>query len=103
MMTWQSAPELTAPYMAQMLIAAVTGVLLGLFYYGGLWWTVQQLQTNSRPALLFAASFLVRTAVVVAGFLLVSQGDWLLIVVALVPFILVRMVLTRRWGPKFEA
>lgn len=102
-MVWQSAPELTSSYLLQVALAAVSGAVLGLFYYGGLWWTVGRLQTAQQPGLLFATSFLVRTAVVVAGFLLVSQGDWLLIVVALVPFILVRLVLTRRWGPRFES
>ena len=102
MMIWQSTPEFTISYIGQLVLALVTGGLLGLVYYGGLWWTVNRLQTTLQPGLLFAASFLVRTTLVIAGLLFMSQGDWLLIVVALIPFIVVRIVLTRRWGPRFE-
>ena len=101
-MIWQSTPEFTTSYIAQLALALVTGGLLGLVYYGGLWWTVSRLQSTLHPGLLFAASFLVRTALVIAGFLFMSQGDWLSIVIALIPFIVVRIVLTRRWGPRFE-
>ena len=95
-----SAADMTVVYAARMVLALAAGVLLGLFYYGGLWWTVRQFERSQHLALLFAGSFLVRTAVVVGGFLLVSGGDWLLIVLSLVAFISVRMVLTRRWGPE---
>lgn len=101
-MIWESTPELATLYVAQIALAVFAGAILGLIYYGGLWWTVRRLQTTQQTGLLFAASFVIRTVAVIAGFLLVSRGDWLLIVVALVPFIVVRLILTRRWGPKFE-
>lgn len=96
----ESGAALNAAYTARIVLAVIAGLLLGLFYYGGLWWTVRQLQTSQHLGLLFAGSFLVRTAVVVGGFFLVSGGDWLLIVASLVAFIGVRLVLTRRWGPE---
>jgi F1F0 ATPase subunit 2 len=51
------------------------GLLLGVFFFGGLWWTVMKLSTIRSPAILFIVSFLVRTAVVMAGFyVLLMQG-----------------------------
>jgi F1F0 ATPase subunit 2 len=51
------------------------GLLLGVFFFGGLWWTVTKLSTIRRPAILFIGSFLLRTAVVMAGFfILLMQG-----------------------------
>ena len=91
--------ELTGELMWQLVMAVVAGLLLGTFYYGGLWWTVRQVQSAQRPGLLFTASFITRTLVVIGGFFLVTRGDGLLILVCLVAFIGVRMVLTRRWGP----
>lgn len=100
MMFADSAAALDAAYATRIVLAVIAGLLLGLFYYGGLWWTVRQLQTSRHLGLLFAGSFLVRTVVVIGGFFLVSGGDWLLIVASLVAFIGVRLVLTRRWGPE---
>ena len=62
-MVWQSAPELTSSYLLQMALALICGAGLGLFYYGGLWWTVRRLQTAQQPGLLFATSFLVRDGI----------------------------------------
>ena len=91
--------DLTGELIMQIALALIAGLILGAFYYGGLWWTVRQVQTSKQPGLLFAASFIVRTLVVIGGFWLVSHGDWLLILVCLAAFIGIRMVLTRRWGP----
>jgi F1F0 ATPase subunit 2 len=91
--------ELTGDLILQLTLAIVAGILLGAFYYGGLWWTVRRVQTAKSPGLLFGASFIIRTFIVIGGFWLVTQGDWPLILVCLAAFIGVRMVMTRRWGP----
>ena len=38
------------------------GALLGVFFFGGLWWTVQKGVASERPAFWFLGSLLVRTA-----------------------------------------
>lgn len=92
--------ELTGEFLARIALAAAAGIVLGLVYYGGLWWTVRRLQVTKHPGLLFTASFLVRTAIVLVGLFAVSGGDWFLISISLVLFIVVRMVLTRRFSPE---
>jgi F1F0 ATPase subunit 2 len=62
--------------MLEITIAGTTGVLLGLFFFGGLWWTLRRAFESPRPALWVGASMLLRMAVVVAGFIAASAGDW---------------------------
>lgn len=50
------------------LLALAVGILLGLVYFIGLWYTVRRLGTRRHPHGLFVSSFLVRTAIVLAGF-----------------------------------
>lgn len=52
------------------------GVLLGLMFYGGLWWTVSKGLTAAHAPLWFIGSFWLRLTVALGGFYLVAQGDW---------------------------
>ena len=61
---------------AQMMLAGTAGGLLGLLFFGGLWWTVRRAFGSSWPALWVAGSLLLRMACVAAGFIVVSAGDW---------------------------
>ena len=49
-------------------LAFVAGTLLGAFFFGGLWWTVQKGMTSEAPALWFLGSLLLRTGLILAGF-----------------------------------
>lgn len=75
------------------------GVVLGIFYFGGLWLTVRKLPTARRPALLSLSSFFARLAVVLAGFYFVMSGRWERVLVCLVGFLCVRFAAVRLWGP----
>ncbi len=52
------------------------GALIGVMFYGGLWWTVQCGLSSGRAALWFLASFTLRTGGAVAGVYFVSAGQW---------------------------
>lgn len=71
------------------------GLLLGLFFYGGLWWTARKGLTTNHPGILFLGSMLVRTAVALAGFYFISDGQWERILVCLVGFTLARFAVLR--------
>ena len=58
------------------LSAVLAGMLLGVLFFGGLWWTVQKTLSSTQAGLWFSGSFLVRTALVLVGFYFTSQGDW---------------------------
>jgi len=77
-------------------LSLFAGALLGVFFFGGLWWTVQKGVTSQRPALWFLGSLLLRTSLILAGFYFVSQGHWSRIVVCLLGFVIARVVIVRR-------
>lgn len=80
----------------------LVGIALGLFFFGGLWWTVRKGTVATNPALWFFASFMLRTGVTLAGFYFIAAGDWRRMLTALAGFILTRMALTRFAPPPQE-
>lgn len=81
-------------------LASAAGMALGLFYFGGLWLTVRQLGTQRYAVALFLASFVGRTAVVLAGFYFVMGGRWERVLACLAGFIVVRQLLVSRLRPE---
>ena len=77
-------------------LALFAGALLGAFFFGGLWWTVQKGVASERPALWFLGSLLLRTGLILAGFYFVSQGHWSRLVACLLGFLIARIIVVRR-------
>jgi F1F0 ATPase subunit 2 len=75
------------------------GVLLGAFFYGGLWWTVRRVAANAS-ALWLLGSFLVRAILVLAGLYAVTRGEWPGIAACFGGFLVARPVVTRLIRPK---
>jgi F1F0 ATPase subunit 2 len=65
---------ITPRNIGMLFLAAAGGVTLSVLYFGGLWFTIQKINQVKVPALLFAGSFLVRSAIVLAGFYLIAGG-----------------------------
>jgi len=82
-----------------MFMAVPAGFLLGFLFFGGLWWTVQNIAGSSRPALLLVTSFLVRTAALLAGFYFLLLAGWMYLLAALAGFLLARIFLTYKYRP----
>ena len=57
-------------------LALMAGLLLGVMFFGGLWWTVQKGVSAKNPALWFFGSLLLRMSIALAGFYFVSGGHW---------------------------
>ncbi len=70
----------------ELALAGSAGGLLGLFFFGGLWWTLRRAFTSPRPALWVGGSLLLRMGGVAAGFIVVSVGDWRRLVSCLLGF-----------------
>ena len=84
-------------------LALAAGVGLGLFYFGGLWLTVQRLRRVKRPALLLVASFALRRLLVAISFYVVMGNDVVKLAVCLAGFLLARGLLLRRFQPNKAA
>ena len=80
-------------------LAFVAGIVVGLFYFGGLWLTVQRLPQTRRPAVLSLVSLFIRLGLTLAVFYLVMAGRWERLLACLAGFLLMRLVLVRRWRP----
>jgi F1F0 ATPase subunit 2 len=78
-------------------IAAGAGA--GVFYFGGLWWTVRRLAESEHPGLLTLGSFLIRIGGTVALLYMISEGRWPRVLAALFGLLLVRRYMVRRLGP----
>jgi F1F0 ATPase subunit 2 len=72
--------------------AVLTGMVLGVFFFGGLWWTVRRALSSRLAALWFSGSFLARTAVALAGIYFVAQGDWRRIAGCVAGFLAARLL-----------
>ncbi len=73
----------------------LVGSVLGLLFYGGLWWTVRRLPRVRHPSLWMLSSFVLRVLVTVTGFVLLAAGDWQRLGIALLGFLLVRLIMVR--------
>lgn len=87
------AALMSAPLDAVM--AVLAGALIGLFFYVGLWWTVRRAGTFRLPAVSLLASLLLRMAVTLGGFYLVSAGNLPRLLLCLGGFLLARGGVTR--------
>lgn len=67
-------------------MATAEGVVLAIFFYGGLYLTVTRGLTSKHPALLFIASFILRLSIVIAGFYFFTGGQWQLVISCLAGF-----------------
>lgn len=82
--------------------AMAAGVLLGVMFFGGLWWTVRKGFSARQPALWFLGSLLLRMSIALTGFYVVSGGHWERLLVCLLGFFLARLILMRLTGPPIE-
>lgn len=79
-------------------VGLVGGAVVGALFFGGLWWTLSQLQTARRPAVIFGISFLVRTFIALAGFVIVAGGSVERLLAAMVGFLVARVMLVNTLG-----
>ncbi|MEO5719587.1 MAG: ATP synthase subunit I [Chthoniobacterales bacterium] len=77
-----------------MVLAGLAGLLLGVIFFGGLWWTVRKGLTAKQPALWFLGSMLLRMGIALVGFYFVGRGDWKRLLVCLAGFVVARFVVT---------
>jgi F1F0 ATPase subunit 2 len=71
-------------------VALIAGLILGIFFFWGLWYSVRRAVASRRPALWLIGSFLVRTCVTLIGFYYCARGSWQGMLACLVGFIAAR-------------
>jgi len=76
--------------LTEFMLSACVGFLVGLAYFGGLWWTARRAGKVKAPGVLLAASFLVRMALLISVIYAVTRGAPLGVASALVGLWLAR-------------
>lgn len=82
--------------------ALAVGLLLGAFFFGGLWWAVIKGVSSERPAVWFFGSLLLRMSITLAGFYFVGRENWERWLLCLVGFVLARLVVKSLTRPPVE-
>jgi len=75
--------------------AWLAGSALGMFFFGGLWWTVRRSLTARQPALWVAGSLLLRMGITLGGFYLVAGAHWQRLLACLLGFVMARALVIR--------
>src|SRR5665648_435487 len=73
-------------------LVLLAGVIFGIFFFGGLWWTIQKGVISKVPALWFLVSGVLRTIVVLTGFYYIGNGSWKKMLTCILGFFIVRMI-----------
>lgn len=78
--------------------ALAVGILLGIFFFAGLWWTVRKFELVKHAGLLFLGSMLLRTTIVISGFYFFLGDNWQHLLAGLLGFFIARIIVTRLTG-----
>ena len=76
-----------------MIVRFIGGILLGIIFFGGLYWSIKQLSKAKYPAILMSISALVRMGVLIVGIYLLSDNNIKNILSILLGVILVKIVM----------
>jgi F1F0 ATPase subunit 2 len=68
----------------------ITGIALGMLFFGGLWFTVKKMTASKIPAVWISASFLIRISITLIGFYYITLGNWQRLLVCLLGFVAAR-------------
>lgn len=82
-------------HQAPLISALVTGMLLGLFVFAGLWWTLRRGLASRNPALWLGGGALVRLVVVLTTFYYMAVVGLTSVVVCLLGLVIARFAVTR--------
>ena len=69
------------------------GLILGAFFFGGLWWTIIMGISSQRPALWLFGSMVLRMSITLLGFYFIAREDWERWLLCVLGFVLARLVI----------
>ncbi len=78
------------------LLISLGGMLLGAVFFGSLWYTVSRGVHTRNPALWFGVSYILRLALIIAGFYYLTGGQWQALLACFLGFMISRTIILRR-------
>ena len=85
-----------------LVLAWAAGAMLGVMFFGGLWWTVRKGVASQQPAMWFFVSLLLRMSLALGGMYVVSGGHWQRLLLCLLGFVMSRLIVTWLTGQSGE-
>ena len=82
--------------MVTVISAVLCGGLLGLMFFGGLWWTLRRMPSARQPHLLMLGSSVLRMSMALAGFYICVRVGLTALLGCLAGFVGMRLWLTRK-------
>jgi F1F0 ATPase subunit 2 len=76
----------------------IWGVLLGLFYFGGLWMTLKVIPRSKKPKSWLVLSFIVRVFLILVGFWAIVRSSPAAFMLTFLAFLITRVIFTRSLG-----
>ena len=83
-----------------MVIVFAVGIVLGVLFFLGLWYTVQKVTRSKTPAWWILGSFVFRIGIVILGFYYIGADNWQRLLACLAGFIVARFIVTYYTKPK---
>jgi F1F0 ATPase subunit 2 len=80
---------------ASLVIGVAVGLGLSVVFYGGLWITIRRLLVTRHPVAVTLGSMVFRTALTLAGVVLVARGQWQNALACVAGFVIGRIVVSR--------
>ena len=77
------------------ILTIIAGFLLGVFFFGGLWWTTKKGLLSKSPTLWFLLSLFIRVGITLTAFYFISRDHWEKMVFCLLGFIVARFIIMR--------
>lgn len=74
------------------LLAFVSGIALGVLFFGGLWFTIRVSINSKVPAIWFFISLTLRLCITLLGFYYIGVGSWQRLIVCVLGFVLARII-----------
>jgi F1F0 ATPase subunit 2 len=75
-----------------MIMAFLTGIILGTLFFGGLWFTVKKAVLAKIPAIWFFVSLFLRLSITLIGFYYISRGSWQRLLICVFGFAAARFI-----------
>ena len=83
-----------------LLLAGFAGLVLGAFFFGGLWWSLIKGLNSKRPGLWVFSSLMLRMGVTLVGFYAVGGGQWQRLLACGLGFFIARFLVIRILGAR---
>ena len=80
------------------ILSGIWGVILGLFYFGGLWLTLKHMIRFKRPKSFLFLSFVFRIFIILVGFWVILRLNPMTFILTFPAFLITRVILTRCLG-----